>query len=125
MIRPSCLTLWTAPTLYRPHGRWTIAALHDSGRAMPALAVCAILWLTVSVAGAHTTSRTRTAHAHTKKHHFMLRGCLSAGAVIPAHNRSMHPIGHGGRLFAPVGHAMYYTDAKGRCMPGKHARHRG
>ncbi|NHN83488.1 hypothetical protein GOB93_02385 [Acetobacter musti] len=69
----------------------------------------------------------RTVH-HSKTpahHHYMLHGCLSAGPVIVTHGRKLRAIGRRGRLLAPVGRAVYYTDARHYCMPGKHTRRRG
>ncbi|WP_217410029.1 hypothetical protein [Acetobacter estunensis] len=59
------------------------------------------------------------------RHHVALRGCLSGGAVIATHGHVLRDIGRRGRLLAPVGRAIYYTDRHHGCIPGKHARRRG
>ncbi|MFT8898345.1 MAG: hypothetical protein ABF968_15515 [Acetobacter sp.] len=41
------------------------------------------------------------------------------------HGRKLGAIGSHGKLLAPVGRAIYYTDSKHGCLPGKHVRRRG
>ncbi|MCE0745018.1 hypothetical protein LWC05_14140 [Acetobacter sicerae] len=78
---------------------------------------------TVSV---HPSSQ--RAAPHSKTHHHKksaLQGCLSGGSVIVTHGRTLGAIGSHGKLLAPVGRAIYYTDGKHGCLPGKHIRRRG
>ena len=68
-------------------------------------------------------SHPQTTASHKRK--MKLRGCLSGGPVIAMHGRKLGAIGAHGRLLAPVGRAIYYTDGHQPCIPGKHVKRRG
>lgn len=94
-----------------------------------------MLLLACVIVSAQVQARTPGSHAplqrsapHTKTHHTRksaLQGCLSGGSVIMTHGRKLGAIGSHGKLLAPVGRAIYYTDSKHGCLPGKHVRRRG
>ncbi|MCH4091342.1 hypothetical protein [Acetobacter sp.] len=76
----------------------------------------------------HTQTSPQRVVLHGKTHHTKksaLQGCLSGGSVIVTHGRTLGAIGSHGKLLAPVGRAIYYTDSKHGCLPGKHTRRRG
>ncbi|MFT8719623.1 hypothetical protein [Acetobacter sp.] len=75
----------------------------------------------------HTAHAASSSHSQTvsSKRKMKLRGCLSGGPVIAMHGRKLGAIGAHGRLLAPVGRAIYYTDGHRPCIPGKHVKRRG
>lgn len=107
--------------------RRRVKAVRRAGQTgMVIMLACAVMHSPAYTRTAVRAAKAVTHHAtRVRHHHYILHGCLSSGPVIDTHGRKLRAIGSHGKLLAPVGSAVYYTDKRHSCMPGKHTRRRG